>query len=418
MTSTNSTLLAEKYAASNMFDFLDDGYWDYYNEDYEWDDSKELCKSSQDLTRNKLQAEGLSESEAQQYVESGFVYNKTSNSIIDRYYGGLILPTDCKTRFRPNEIGNWPIEPKNRVWVKKANSWNDVNRIVDKAVLESRKRILFRGQGENFPVRRPLSNPWFVVPKLGEVSLIPSLWRTMLDKRNDRFPSFRTLSLFEWSQILLSGFDLEDISKRHQFKIESEGWPPMTQMTEMATMEECDDPVLADFGRFRLDLTMGLKHNLSTLLTTLLQHYGLMSPVLDLTSSLEVAKFFATHKFSRTVSCCKYDFIGTNFRKSVIYLLREDHREMQAHESENSVVTKLSPLRPQRQHCVISRSAPYALNLPADFLIGVIQLDFDSDENECNLKYQDLMPDDADDHFLKALKSFGPTRDRITDFSC
>jgi hypothetical protein len=191
---------------------------------------------------------------------------------------------------------------------------------------------------------------------------------------------------------------LKEIERRHQ-ALHERGELILT----MSNMADCGDPVLQEFGNYRLDLAMGLNFNLANLLATLLQHYGLDSCVLDLTSSLDVAIFFATHRFSRVENICAYEHIGTNNRKAVLYVLREEHREMQIYERDERVIQKVPPLRPKRQDCVISTSAPYALNLPADFLIGVIVLDFDAPTNESQLATTYLFPSDAEDAFAKAL---------------
>lgn len=386
-------------------------YWNYYSDDYEWDDEGELMRPDHNGSRDRLVKEGMSESEAQKYVSSGFVHVEETDTIIDRYYGGALMSTDLRTRVRPSDLLNWPIEPRNRVWVKKAGSWPEVRKIVDEAANASNKRLLFRGQTSNHLVNREVHNPWFLVEGIGEISLIPSLWREMLKKRTDRFPNFRSPELFDWSQILYQGFDVVEIEKRLQERLDDGEC-----MHSMHYMADSNDQVLSEFGNFRLDLAMGMHWNLAPILSTLLQHYGLYSNVLDLTTSLDVAIFFATHQFQKLGVTSSYSPVGTNNRKSVIYILRENHREMQAHESQESIILKLPPLRPQRQHCVISASAPYALNLPADFLIGVIRLDFDSTTNESGFVTSDLLPDDSQDAFLKALKTYSPTREHLTDF--
>lgn len=391
---------------------MSSGYWNYYSDNYEWDDEGELVRPDLAQSRAKLVEAGMSETDAQRYVASGFVYSKWSDTFIDRYYGGALMSVDARTRVRPSDLIQWPIEPQNRVWVKNATSWVDVRRIVDEAAASSGKRLLFRGQTQNHLVNREIHNPWFVVDGIGEISLVPSVWRRMLNKRTDRFPNFQSLGLLDWSQILYQGFDMKEIERRHQEKLDAGEW-----MHSMQDMADSDDSVLSEFGNFRLDLAMGMQFNLAALLSTLLQHYGLYSHVLDLTTSLEVAMFFATHKFRKLSSGCSYEFIGTNERKSVIYVLREDHREMNRHESLDPILRKLQPLRPQRQHCIISLSSPYALNLPADFLVGVIRLDFDSRSNECGVNAQHLLPDDKDDAFLKALKSNPFAKDHLTDFT-
>lgn len=59
----------------------------------------------------------------------------------------------------------------------------------------------------------------------------------------------------------------------------------------MSDMEDCSDELLSEFGRFRKDLALGLNFNLATTMITLLQRYALMSLVLDLTESLNIALF-------------------------------------------------------------------------------------------------------------------------------
>jgi hypothetical protein len=180
-------------------------------------------------------------------------------------------------------------------------------------------------------------------------------------------------------------------------------------------MEDSDDPVLANYGKFHLDLSFGMNFNLADLLSTLLQHYGLLSPVLDLTIDLDVALYFATHGFPQGLPKNRYHFVGTNGRRAVLYVFRQDKREMHAHEHER-IIEHLKPLRPIRQSCVICRSAPFALNLAADFLVGVLKLDFD-EATLGTLDAHHLFPGQNEDAFLTALKKRLLRPDLVTDFS-
>lgn len=388
------------------------GYWNYYQDDFSWDDSHELLRPDLTQSRSKLIEAGLSVDEAHRYVSSGFVYQERSDTFIDRYYGGALLSTDMRTRFPFSHLPFRDPRPQSRVRVCRARSWRDVRRAIEEFAVHSRGRLLFRGQTENYKVCREVSNPHFLIDGLGEISLIPSLWRRMLRRRMDSFVSFQNLKLAEWSLILYSAFDLKDIEYRQKALYERGEF-----VLTMSDMEDCSDPVLQEYGSYRLDLAMGLDFNLANLLATLLQHYGLDTCVLDMTSSLDVAIFFATHRLTRVENVCTYEHVGTNSRKAVLYVLRENHREMQAYEQDERVIKKLPPLRPMRQDCVISKSAPYALNLPADFLIGVIFLDFDSPSNESKLAPRYLFPCDDEDSFLKALKTSSYAREHLTDFT-
>jgi hypothetical protein len=389
-------------------------YWRYYNDDYSWDDSGELFRPDFVLSSKKLQETGLSADEAKSYVESGFIYVEVSNTIIDRYYGGAITSIDWRTRFRLRDFSltDPKIKQKSHVVVRRAKSWHDVREIVETFAAKSpHRRLLFRGQTQGYTVSRKVHNPHFVVDGIGEISLIPSVWRRMLSRRPDSYVSFYNLSLEEWSAILLSAFDVKDIEKRRQALL-NQG----EQIFTKRDMADCSDPILSEFSHFQMDVAAGLQFYLADLLATLLQHYGLDSCVLDLTTSLEVAMFFATHRFVQKPSGCAYKHVGTNDRRSVLYVLREDVREMQSYESDDRVIKKLFPLRPMRQACVISKSGPYALNLPADFLIGVIQLDFESITNESNLSVDYLFPGLAEDAFARALTVSPFVKRHMTSF--
>jgi len=89
---------------------------------------------------------------------------------------------------------------------------------------------------------------------------------------------------------------------------------------------------------------------------------------------------------------------------------------MQVYESKERIIQKLPPLRPRRQKCVVSASGAYAVNLPADFLTGVILLGFDSPDKGSSATTEKLFPNDIDDLFLRALKTSPYAQEHLTDF--
>ena len=286
-----------------------------------------------------------------------------------------------------------------------------MRRVVDDWRSTCPKRLLFRGQPENYLVPREVHNPLFLVEGVGEISLIFSLWRRMLARNPNGFVWFKNLLDLEWLKVLDSVFDLKEIERRKQ-AVAGEN----LAFYNWFDFEECGDPVLEGYAKCRLDLMMEGRFNLAGLLSTLLQHYGLYSPMLDLTESLDTAIFFASHQFHRTGNECTYEFVGTNSRKSVIYVFREN-REMHDYERNESILQKLNPLRPIHQQCVVCTSSPYALNLPLDFLWGVILLEFDSHVRGSAATVDDLFPTDAQDAFLRGLKENSFAKPHLTDFA-
>lgn len=369
-------------------------YWDYYRSDFDWDDAAERFKPDP-TTRTRFEGLGYSEAEASRLVESGYVMLEGYDIVFDRFYGGLLSSTDGRVRtassmFRPEGIGL-----TSSAKLHTAHSIADLRRLVDELSGRYMRRLLFRGQTQHFPLSRSCPNPAMSLDGLGEVSLVPSLWRRLLKTRPSSFLGFQNLSPSEWSKILYANFDLEDIERRHQALLDAGEW-----VHSISEMEDCSDPVVAAFGKVRGDLLLEFDQH-GPALATLLQHYGLLSPVLDLSSDLDVALFFASHELESEGLDSAYRFVGTNGRRSVLYVLKENSREMLTHERRRLFET-LDPQRPIRQHCVIAGTGPWAINLPADFLVAVIRLDFDLSASE-SPAVEDLFPSRNEDRFLRAL---------------
>jgi FRG domain len=368
-------------------------YWDYYRDDFDWDDAMEHYQPDP-ATHSRFEALGYSDGEARRLVESGYVMLEGEDIVFDRYYAGLLSSTDGRVRtaaahFRPEGYGQ-----SAPVMVHVAASLAEVRRIVEAAQQRSMRRLLFRGQTRHFALARSVPNPTMSVTGLGEVSLVPSLWRRLLQVRPSSFLQFKNLSKIEWSKILYAQFDLEEIERRHQALLDAGEW-----VYSISEMEDCSDPLVAAFGKVRGDLLLEFDQH-APALATLLQHYGLFSPVLDLTGELDIALFFATHAFEGGGLESCYRFVGTNDRQAVLYLLKED-RETLTHQRRR-LFEALDPQRPVKQHCVIAGAAPWAINLPADLLRAVIYLDFDLAEPP-GLSTDQLFPGPSEDRFLKAL---------------
>lgn len=386
------------------------GYWQYYSDDFDWVEPPRKKYFDKEHTFDVFKRAGLDEIESNQLWESGYGCCKRSDIIIDRYYGGLINSSDLISRLMPSQVNELFSSPRSRVWVKSASSLKDVHQIVSNAQEECSKQLLFRGQLKNYFVERKINNPYFTIHDLGEISILSSFWRKALSKNRNSFIDFESLFLFEWSKIFYTAFDIDDIEERHAEALKNGEY-----MYSMQDMADSDDPILSEFGNHRLDLTMGMNHNLADTLSTLLQHYGLLSTVIDLTTSLDVSLFFATHKYSCINGVSNYDFVGTNNGRSVLYLIRSDEKEMVRH-YQDRVLDRIPPERPKRQHCVVSRSSPYAVNLPAFYLEGIINLEFDLIESELNMDMRHLFPDEEEDQFLKAIKKGIAFESKISHF--
>lgn len=86
----------------------------------------------------------------------------------------------------------------------------------------------------------------------------------------------------------------------------------------------------------------------------------------------------------------------------MLYAFAASTREMASYTSDR-VLHRLRPLRPERQSCIICRTAPLALNLAADFLVAIVHLDFDETDSSIP-KVGELFPSEGEDSFLSAIK--------------
>jgi hypothetical protein len=375
-------------------------YWDYYSSTYDWPNGAAFPDLR--ATRRLYAELGISKQETESLVASGYV-SLDGESVIDRYYGGALRGSDLLTRIPRSHFIEWYRATRAGTPMfgalpacTVATSLNDLERQVKSLEEGAGKGLLFRGQTAHHGTTRLIKNPNVGIAGLGEVSLIPSIWRNLLRSNPNSFHTFYGLDLLEWSKVIYSQFDIPEIDRRVKERVDLGEWIHSAQ-----DMEDSDDPLLSQFGRVRLDLSMGMDHNLADLLNTLLQHYGLVSPYLDLSSNLRVALFFASHKFIQDAGGSNYAHVGSNNSESILYVFKHDKREMSEY-MHDRVLHNLTPLRPERQACVICRSSPYALNLAGLFLVGAIRIDFELTANE-RLSAQDLFPSSEVDTFLGAL---------------
>lgn len=352
---------------------------------------------------NFFEEMGFSEERCSSIISSGYVTSKYTSTIIDRFHGGPLLSADQRTRFSPEYFHNivngencFPRRPPFPLFHAKSMAGVKES-VAEIQTSNPAMNLCFRGQTSHHKLGRKLVNPNFDHPELGETSLIPSVWRLLLKAAPSCFPQFDGLSMIEWGAILYKLWPMEEIHAREKSLQEKGEW-----LFTISDMEECSDELLRDFGKFRGDLNLEEAIFQGGLLT-MMQHYGLPSPFLDLTTDLEVATFFATHKFKMADDIATYNFIGTNQRQSIIYVLSVGEGDMHKHER-NKVMKMAKPARPYRQSCVVCSTNAWSINLPADYLVGAIILDHDMDQPSryCT---GDLFPSPNEDPFLEAWAS-------------
>lgn len=373
------------------------------------DDEEELRRAANSF--EKFREIGFSEVEAQNLIDSAYCV-VMDQIVIDRLYGGPKSSTDFRTRFLLGMFRDqFGAMPNSLPLMYRAGNVEDVFDIIETLRAKRRRPLLFRGQTAHYAVTRKVPNPSFVHPELGETSLMPSLWRRVTKQRLNVWHQFRDLSMLEWSTIMFDKFDLQEI---HRLEREAGLTHPIEYPDEVP-----DDPSLDLVRAFHMQRDAFLNDfgfDGSHAFSTLLQHYGLYSPVLDLTTDPEIALFFATQKFGRDGGRCRYKFVGSNDRQAIIYVVYQDKNEALQYQR-TKMLEAFDPQRPKRQSCVIIGSNGYAMNLAADYLLAAIRLDFDM-AAPGRLTATDLFPPDSEDPLLATLKRRirDAARSNLTDF--
>jgi hypothetical protein len=189
-------------------------YWNYYDESFDWNDTDEHVRPDLGLTRRTFAGLGFSSTEIDGLMNSGYVMFRGTDIIVDRFYGGVLLSSDFKTRIPSRMFRDWLSGPFRSIPVCNAASTREVLDEVTRLRANNSRPLVFRGQTTNYSLARDRPNPYESVQGLGEISLLPSLWRVMRAKAPASFHNFTSLSLLEWSKIIFSQFDLSDIERR------------------------------------------------------------------------------------------------------------------------------------------------------------------------------------------------------------
>jgi len=177
-------------------------HYDYYDDALEFSSNRSDVNSSREADLNFFIKGGLSEVEASAYCDSGYTTLR-DEIVIDRFYGGLLWSTDNRTRFSRSQFPIALKSASSRFSVHYTQSLKELNELVGNIKSKAQKRLLFRGQTKNYALKRPRPNMNFSADGIGEISLLPSVWRRVLRDRYDIFHDFQGLDVSQWSKIVI-----------------------------------------------------------------------------------------------------------------------------------------------------------------------------------------------------------------------
>jgi hypothetical protein len=203
-------------------------------------------------------------------------------------------------------------------------------------------RVTFRGQTEDFWIRRPVPNPRAKSADGSERMIVPSQWRKAINRSLDDRESKTSASVFA-SPLLSSPLlyhDIPDWRNHLRHIAEHLGEPdPCKVCSEIATRREAHslDAVYSNDGPL------------------LEQHYGMPTMGLDVTFDPAVGAFFASHNFVRGANGrASFEPVRAGDHQGIIYCFVFESpsvTETGYMVREVPLFRNIPPLRPIRQRC-------------------------------------------------------------------
>jgi hypothetical protein len=272
-----------------------------------------------------------------------------------------------------------------------------INKISHRVSLSPTLELWFRGQPNDYFLKDLSDNKYqefLPYRKIVDTSLVPSLFRSKALKNADYKTYYKEMvEVQSYVREMESFLGIKDVLERVDDKeydfFKSSAWGTYdTGMTSTSVDQDGNLISKKDSypGFFALQKSF------------FLQHYGLPSPVLDITSSIDIALFFAQNKTDKG-EYCKVDFENN---KPVLYLMLLDN-DLDLFMSSEKIRLDHELLRPIRQKCgFIAGSSILNRNYYGRFISVKIYLDEEIDYDS-SITPEYLFPSLDEDMFLKEL---------------
>lgn len=258
-------------------------------------------------------------------------------------------------------------------------------------------RMSFRGQNNEYWMKRPFPNPVRAEADGKERLIIPSFWRQFRDDWNKRFKADLPASIFSTylaDKLIYYGLPSPlELSERN-FK----RYGPHT----LSDLEDFDDTESREYGRrWRIHKVIQPSD-----LFLIEQHYGIETCGLDVTFEPGIALYFATHKFRKNIEGKAYfEAIPRGEHQGVLYAFVFTNPGLTSTRDlvrEIGVFDHIPPTRPIRQHCALPGFDAFSFNAAVTDLDAVFYLKPEFDDSDLP-QFLELFPDSNEDPFYEAL---------------
>lgn len=365
-------------------------------------------KDSQRKLNNLLIKEGIDRSLIEKIIESGYscieatlYFGEPEPCLFDSFYGSKwgigLIPLKQFLTYIKNDDEKYPkySHPTYRI-----RSLDDAINILKSNRYKkffSNGRMCFRGQTQEYNIKRTFPNPFMSDESGYEPLLIPSFWRPYLKDLNQR-PAESPPSIFSTifaDGLIYQGLDVGDLVERN---IKRYG------VHTMSDLGDFPDPESHEYHkRYLLHKIYG-SHDVQ--LPLLEQHYGMQTIGLDVTFDIGTALFFATNKFVMTDrNKTTYLPVDGHEHHGIVYcMVYEDPPLTKTSDMITAlhVFEHVPPVRPLRQKCALPFFHSMNFNEAATEIVAVLIIDGQFEMSGLpDAKY--LFPDADEDPFYQAL---------------
>ncbi len=356
-------------------------------------------KKSQKHLLKRLAKIGIAPETIKRIGESGYYMLNSAYGdepiVADSFYGTKIYSGFITlSNFLEYIKGHVPYKP--RPHIHEIHNVEEAVKILSDNDWFKRGLMSFRGQNQEYFMRRRFPNPIQVLKDGTERLILPGYWRKYRGKWDERFRAPEYHSIFKSIYgDFLTYYGLPDPQWIAEYNIKKYG---IHTMSDMGFFEE-------DFNKEYFKRFSEIKIHPNSSLPAIEQHYGIETPYLDVTFDIKIALFFATHRYIVENGEAFYAEIPKGNHKGVIYSFVFHDPVVTA---SNDLIKDIpcfkhiSPSRPSRQMCALRHFDSYSINAAVTDIDTIFYLSEDFDTSGI-ATFEDLFPNAGEDPFYKAL---------------
>ncbi len=344
-----------------------------------------------------LKGEGIKDDLIENMVESGYIC--FNHIIYDTYYGlkNEYLPpiTIEQIKFyQENKRHRRVFPPFDKIFTVK--NFMEIDDILSD-IKSKYKNVVYRGATNLYTFKRPFPSPYFSDSNGYEISLVSSYFRKFSQNYMERIEKESIISF------------LRPFLHNVYYEQFNDLWLQF-ENGEILHQDFCDRA-----ESFRDKLWNNYISNTDA--STVEQHYGIDSRMLDVTFDIKIALFFAFNNLVK-IKNSYYDYVEIGkkeYTNAVVFVLKPhtDLLDILEWKYDDIEINGYKCIRPIRQQCTSLSSSIDAINEAASEVVAIIKFDKEF-ELPTDIPEKDyLFPSPKEDPFFEALIRLNPDAKEI-----